>query len=107
MQILTVAAALLAVAVYSRIPLIQTFYYNHPDRLVEIDNIGPYEIKFSDKIRSCEDVILIESKGVAIVGCDAGRERWNTVMVSSPTYLAAFLPMVEKRGEVCCSSHVC
>ncbi|KAK8093034.1 hypothetical protein PG999_014621, partial [Apiospora kogelbergensis] len=78
--ILTVAAALLAVAVYSRIPLIQTFYYNHPDRLVEIDNIGPYEIKFSDKIRSCEDVILIESKGVAIVGCDAGRERWNTVM---------------------------
>ncbi|KAK8877059.1 paraoxonase [Apiospora arundinis] len=76
----TVVAAISAIAVYPRIPLLQTFYYNHPDRLVQINNIGPYEIKFSDKLRSCEDVILIENKGVAIVGCDAGRERWNTVM---------------------------
>ncbi|KAK7946164.1 uncharacterized protein PG986_010485 [Apiospora aurea] len=79
---LLVLVAALSAFIYPRVPLIQTFYSNTPDRLRHINNIGSgsYEVKFSEKLRSCEDIIHIESKGVAIVGCDAGRERWNTVM---------------------------
>ncbi|KAK7917600.1 hypothetical protein PG985_011208 [Apiospora marii] len=77
---LVLVVAALSAFIYPRISLLQSFYYNHPDRLVPLNNIGPYEVKFGDRLRSCEDVILIESKGVAIVACDPGRERWNTVM---------------------------
>ncbi|MBE3043342.1 hypothetical protein IMZ48_12385 [Candidatus Bathyarchaeota archaeon] len=40
-----------------------------------------YEIKFADRVRSCEDAFLIKEEGLAILACDAGRERLNTVMV--------------------------
>ena len=46
-----------------------------------------YEIKFADRVRSCEDVILLEDRGVAVMGCDPGRERYNTVMVSRPAVI--------------------
>ncbi len=39
------------------------------------------EVKFADKVRSCEDAILVESLGLAILACDPGREVRNTVMV--------------------------
>ncbi|KAK8103132.1 hypothetical protein PG984_016278 [Apiospora sp. TS-2023a] len=77
---LVLLVAALSAFVYPRISLLKSFYYNAPERLVQVNNIGSYEVKFGDKLRSCEDVILIESKGVAIVACDPGRERWNTVM---------------------------
>ncbi|KAK8074225.1 hypothetical protein PG994_005124 [Apiospora phragmitis] len=76
-----VLVAAISALVYPRIPILWSFYSNQPDRLIQINNIGPsYKVKFADKLRSCEDIILIESRGVAIVACDAGRERWNTVM---------------------------
>lgn len=77
---LMLVVAALSAFIYPRISLLQSFYYNTPERLPQVNNIGRYEVKFGDKLRSCEDVILIESKGVAIVACDPGRERWNTVM---------------------------
>lgn len=57
-----------------------TFYANHPDRLPSIQNID-YEIKFADTNRNCEDAILDEKNGVAILSCDPGRDKWNTIMV--------------------------
>ncbi|KAJ4247779.1 hypothetical protein NW762_012988 [Fusarium torreyae] len=74
------AVALFVSFVYERIDLIKTFYQNTPARLVKVNAIGSYEIKFEDRIRSCEDVLLIEEHHLAILACDAGRERWNTVM---------------------------
>ncbi|KAI1842210.1 hypothetical protein JX266_011618 [Neoarthrinium moseri] len=47
----------------------------------------------TDKIRSCEDALLIESAGVALLPCDPGRERWNSVM-------GFFVPGPVPRGEL-------
>ena len=57
------------------------FYKNAPAHLPHINTFSSHDIKFADRVRSCEDVLIVESRGVAIVACDAGRERWNTVMV--------------------------
>ncbi|KAH7192571.1 uncharacterized protein B0J16DRAFT_411276 [Fusarium flagelliforme] len=66
--------------VSERINLLKTFYQNTPARVTKINNIGRHEVKFADRIRSCEDVLLVEKHHLAILACDAGRERWNTVM---------------------------
>lgn len=44
-------------------------------------NFTSYDVKFTDQVRSCEDVVLIEDWGLALLVCDPGRETWNTVMV--------------------------
>lgn len=75
------AAAAFAALVYDRSQLLYSFYGNEPSRLVKINTLSSPSIKFADRIRSCEDVVLIEERGLAIAACDAGRERWNTVMV--------------------------
>lgn len=54
---------------------------NAPSRMQRINALGDYEIKFADRIRNCEHSVLIEDKGVAILGCDPGRDWVNTVMV--------------------------
>lgn len=38
-------------------------------------------MKFADKLRNCEDALLDEAMGLAILSCDVGRDKWNTVMV--------------------------
>ncbi|KAH7141079.1 hypothetical protein EDB81DRAFT_799378 [Dactylonectria macrodidyma] len=76
--VLTLAA--LIPTLYERGRVLPLFYKNAPARLAKINAIGSYEIKFQDQIRSCEDVFLIEERHLAIMACDAGRERWNTVM---------------------------
>jgi hypothetical protein len=73
--------ALLSPFIYERGQTLSLFWKNAPKRLVKINTFASYEIKFADRIRSCEDALLIESEGLAILGCDPGRERWNTVMV--------------------------
>ncbi|RYP91875.1 hypothetical protein DL770_001997 [Monosporascus sp. CRB-9-2] len=75
--------ALTAAYLYERAPVLATFYSNAPERLVRVNNLGrSHDVKFADRddVRSCEDALMVESIGVAIVACDPGRERWNTVM---------------------------
>ncbi|KAI0410023.1 putative paraoxonase [Xylaria palmicola] len=75
------ALALLAPFVYERGQLLSTiFWRNAPHRLVKVNTFASHEVRFADRIRSCEDALMIESEGLAILGCDPGRERWNTVM---------------------------
>ncbi|KAJ8121457.1 hypothetical protein ONZ43_g2096 [Nemania bipapillata] len=78
--ILLVALALLLPFGYERGQVASLFWSNAPHRLVKTNTFASHEIKFSDSIRSCEDALLVESQGIAILGCDPGRERWNTVM---------------------------
>lgn len=59
---------------------------NAPDRLVKVNNLRSHQFKFSDRIRSCEDVLFLEEHGLAVIACDPGRERWNTVLVSPPSF---------------------
>ncbi|ETS84416.1 hypothetical protein PFICI_02441 [Pestalotiopsis fici W106-1] len=88
-----VVLALLAPFLYDRSQVLVGFYKNNPIRLSKVNALGQQDIKFADKIRSCEDAIIIESAGVAILPCDAGRERWNTVM-------GFFVPGPVPRGEL-------
>lgn len=72
---------------YDRSATLRTFTDNQPSRLIRINGFKSQEVKFSDQVRSCEDVMLLKDEGLALLACDAGRERWNTVMVSSPNPL--------------------
>lgn len=78
---LVLALAILAPFIYDRGQVLSLFWKNAPHRLVRVNMFASHEIRFSDRIRSCEDALLVESQGLAILGCDPGRERWNTVMV--------------------------
>lgn len=40
------------------------------------------EVKYKDILKNCEDVVIVEEQGVAILSCDIQRDGWNTVMVS-------------------------
>ncbi|KXJ89279.1 hypothetical protein Micbo1qcDRAFT_11766 [Microdochium bolleyi] len=75
---------LLAPWFWGRLQIIPLFWRNAPDSIPRHNLIGVgtenIAIKFADRVRSCEDVILLEDEGVAVIGCDPGRERWNTVM---------------------------
>ncbi|KAH7018143.1 uncharacterized protein B0I36DRAFT_368186 [Microdochium trichocladiopsis] len=75
---------LLAPWFWGRLQVIPLFWRNAPDVLPRHNVLGAgtgkYEIKFGDRVRSCEDVILLEEQGLAVMGCDPGRERYNTVM---------------------------
>ncbi|KAI9836290.1 MAG: hypothetical protein M1819_001627 [Sarea resinae] len=53
---------------------------NRPGRLLNITTFSDYQIKFQDLVRNCEDVLLDEKRGIAILSCDPGRDKWNTVM---------------------------
>ncbi|KAI0539540.1 putative paraoxonase [Xylaria digitata] len=75
-----IALALLSPFIYERGQVSFLFWKNAPHRLVKVNTFASHEVRFSDRIRSCEDALMVESEGLAILGCDPGRERWNTVM---------------------------
>lgn len=53
---------------------------NAPHKLTEINTFADSSIKFADRLRNCEDGLMIEEDRVAIFSCDTGRDVWNTVM---------------------------
>jgi len=73
--------ALASPYVWERLSALYLNISNRPGSLQTINNLKSYDIKFADRIRNCEDVILEESAGIAILSCDPGRDKWNTVMV--------------------------
>ncbi|KHN95935.1 Six-bladed beta-propeller, TolB-like protein [Metarhizium album ARSEF 1941] len=72
--------AVLSSFLYFRGRELLMIYTNAPSRLPEINAFARHEIKFADQVRSCEDVLVLEGRGLALLACDPGRERWNTVM---------------------------
>lgn len=42
---------------------------------------GSYELRYADKLRNCEDLVVDKKAGYVVLGCDEGRDVWNTVMV--------------------------
>ncbi|KAL3459798.1 hypothetical protein BJX64DRAFT_199721 [Aspergillus heterothallicus] len=53
---------------------------NKPANIPEINKFSSYSHKLINKVRNCEDGILVEEDGLAILSCDPGRDLWNTVM---------------------------
>lgn len=71
---------------YQRVSLIQSVRDNAPENLQSRSAFSSYEVKFADRVRNCEDVILLDGvDGVALLSCDEARDRWNTVMVRIDT----------------------
>lgn len=68
--------------VHDRSRIFSFFLNNSPEKMPTINTFRSHSVKCADRIRSCEDFLLVEDRGVAIAACDPGRERWNTVMVS-------------------------
>jgi arylesterase/paraoxonase len=69
---------------YQRVSLLQSVQDNAPGKLQSRSVFSSYEVKFADRIRNCEDVILLDGlDGLALLSCDEARDRWNTVMVRS------------------------
>lgn len=81
--------AIAAPYLYERYVALSTIVSNRPGSLQKIYNIKSHEIRFHDRIRNCEDIILEEDIGVAFLSCDPGRDRWNTVMVRPSYFVAA------------------
>ncbi|KAK7724671.1 hypothetical protein SLS63_008508 [Diaporthe eres] len=79
-SILVVLLAPLAALLAARVRVLSLAYFNAPARMPNYANFTSYEIKFADKIRNCEDAVLVETRGLALLACDPGRETWNTVM---------------------------
>lgn len=53
---------------------------NAPHKLTAVNTFTASSIKFADRLRNCEDGLMIDEDHVAIFSCDAGRDVWNTVM---------------------------
>lgn len=75
----------LAAILAARVQVLSLAYFNAPVRMPNHANFTSYEVKFADQIRSCEDTVLVEARGIALLACDPGRETWNTVMVGYPS----------------------
>ncbi|KAH7304722.1 hypothetical protein B0I35DRAFT_444805 [Stachybotrys elegans] len=85
--LLLILLAPLSVHLADRVRVLSLAYYNAPGRMPQHANFSSYDVKFRHEIRSCEDVLLLESRRVALLACDAGRETWNTVMGFFPAGL--------------------
>ncbi|KAF2741302.1 calcium-dependent phosphotriesterase [Polyplosphaeria fusca] len=72
--------ALAAPWLYDRYQALSHIYQNRPGSLEPIYGFKSHEIKFTDRLRNCEDVILDEKNGVAVLSCSPGRDKWNSVM---------------------------
>lgn len=75
--------AALATFLYSRSHVLNSFVANAPGRLAKMNTFENYEVKFADRLRNCEDAVLLTERQLAITACDPGRDKWNVVMVSS------------------------
>ncbi|KAI0837105.1 hypothetical protein F5Y06DRAFT_297887 [Hypoxylon sp. FL0890] len=78
--IFILALAALSPVLYDSFVRLSIIFNNAPGKLVKLNNLKSFEVKFEDSVRSCEDALLVESKGLAILSCDPGRELYNTVM---------------------------
>ncbi|KAL0262590.1 hypothetical protein SLS55_001558 [Diplodia seriata] len=48
--------------------------------LQNVTTFKEQQIKHQDILKNCEDVVVLEDQGVAILSCDPQRDAWNTVM---------------------------
>lgn len=79
-SILVVLLAPLAALLVARARVLSLSYFNAQERMHRHANFSSYEVKFADQVRNCEDALLVETRSIALLACDPGRETWNTVM---------------------------
>jgi arylesterase/paraoxonase len=78
-----VIAVLAGSHIYKRVSFLRSLANNEPGHFQAVSAFPWHEIKYADQLKNCEDVVLLDdSEGWALLSCDAGRDNWNTVMVS-------------------------
>lgn len=77
-----VLVSLLAFFLYNRARPLYALYNNQPNRLDRLNLLKKPSIEFPDSLRNCEDILLEETEGFALLSCDPSRDTWNTVMAS-------------------------
>ncbi|USP82527.1 hypothetical protein yc1106_09801 [Curvularia clavata] len=85
------SSRLLPPCLYDRGLALSGIIANRPGKFENLNLFEQYEIKFSDRLRNCEDALIEEGKGIAFVSCNPGRDQWNTVM-------GTFAPPRARRG---------
>ncbi|KAF1834150.1 hypothetical protein BDW02DRAFT_525959 [Decorospora gaudefroyi] len=75
-----IALAILAPYVYDRYVIFSGLWANRPSKFQNLNSFKNHEVKFRDRLRNCEDVLLEEGMGIAFLSCNPGRDQWNTVM---------------------------
>lgn len=60
--------------------MLTLLFSNNPNNLPELNKFSTSSVKFQNKLRNCEDGIIIDEDALAILSCDPGRDLWNTVM---------------------------
>lgn len=92
---LVVLLAPLAALLVARVRVLSLAYFNAQERMPRHANFSSHEVKFADQVRNCEDAVLVETRGIALIACDTGREKWNTVMVG-PRNLPSAQPKTDQ-----------
>lgn len=78
--------------IFARLQALSLFFANRPGRITEIRTWTDHSVKFRDRIRNCEDGLIVEEDGIAILSCDAGRDLYNTVMGTFATDFSSIPP---------------
>jgi len=88
--LLIAAIAIAAPWVYDRYLGFSTIFANRPGKFENVNHFKSHEVKFRDRLRNCEDVLVEEEMGIAFLSCNPERDQWNTVM-------GAFASPLDKR----------
>lgn len=56
-------------------------FANAPHKINKVSAFKSYDVKFAHQVRNCEDVVLDEDQGFALLSCNPTRDNWNPVMV--------------------------
>ncbi|KAF2157252.1 calcium-dependent phosphotriesterase [Myriangium duriaei CBS 260.36] len=72
--------AIISPQLYQQGHLFWAFRKNAPSTLERRHMPYQFEVKLADKVKNCEDHVLDEQSGWAILSCDFSRDKWNAVM---------------------------
>ncbi|KAL2819086.1 hypothetical protein BDW59DRAFT_123598 [Aspergillus cavernicola] len=66
--------------IQGRLHALSILVKNVPEKLPEVNAFSTSSLKLVNKVRNCEDGIIVEEDAMAILSCDPTRDLWNTVM---------------------------
>lgn len=67
---------------FARFWTLSVLVANTPHKLVGFNAFSDYDLRFRDEVKNCEDAVIVQGEGTAILSCDPGRDARNTVMGS-------------------------
>ena len=91
-QIQVLLLAVIAPWLYDRYLAFSPMAASRPGSFRNVQTFKSHGVKYQNELRNCEHVVMEKSVGIAFLSCDAGRDRWNTVMVR-PVFYTTCMPI--------------